>query len=163
VIRRIITALAIISFLLCLGFITIWMISCFHEPQLTEQNFNRTLSIRSAHGQFKLIWSNWQPLAPNEKPPTEPRFFGTIDWPTVGIHGVWVPRIKDPTHYKGANAVLTFPCWLAVLMTALLPMVRLASKKRKTSRPNHCTVCDYDMRATPKRCPECGSIPSSLR
>jgi hypothetical protein len=72
---------------------------------------------------------------------------------------------------KGAERLLTgrttwAPLWMIALAAALLPSVtagRLWSKRRQRARRrlnDLCRKCGYDLRATPERCPECGTIPA---
>jgi len=51
------------------------------------------------------------------------------------------------------------PHWFCVLMFAMLPAVRLRSvlRTRRRNRMGVCRNCGYDLRATPDRCPECGT------
>jgi len=53
---------------------------------------------------------------------------------------------------------LEVPFWFLTLAFALPPIFGLTSylRKRKRSR-TACPTCGYDMRATPERCPECGT------
>jgi len=53
------------------------------------------------------------------------------------------------------------PYWFICLITALAPAIRLTARlRRKRHPPGLCPKCGYDLRATPDRCPECGSIPA---
>jgi hypothetical protein len=55
------------------------------------------------------------------------------------------------------------PWWPLILGFSLLPAARvfrtLRTRVRRRRRPGRCQQCGYDLRATPDRCPECGTIP----
>jgi hypothetical protein len=53
---------------------------------------------------------------------------------------------------------LTLPLWCPILLTAVLPVMRVWSTVRARRKRGLCPKCGYDMRATPERCPECGRI-----
>ena len=62
---------------------------------------------------------------------------------------------------------VTIPVWPFTLLT-LIPALRFAKIKyheritRRRIRRGGCTVCGYDLRATPGRCPECGTVPDTV-
>ena len=64
--------------------------------------------------------------------------------------------------YDFPNAFV--PHWFIVLITALLPATRLylLVRRRQQKRAGLCPTCGYDLRATPSRCPECGTTPNEL-
>ena len=59
--------------------------------------------------------------------------------------------------------VVMVPYWLLILLTAVLPTIWLVLilRHRRRVRAGACLNCGYDLRATPDRCPECGTVPSA--
>lgn len=55
---------------------------------------------------------------------------------------------------------LVLPFWLLACAAAALPAWRVVGglRARRRQRVGRCAVCGYDLRATPDRCPECGSV-----
>ena len=51
------------------------------------------------------------------------------------------------------------PLWLPGIVLAYLPVLHLLGWRRRTGRSGLCPRCGYDLRATPDRCPECGTFP----
>ena len=56
---------------------------------------------------------------------------------------------------------LVFPAWLVTALLLPLPLARcfrlLRRRRSQSGISDACQVCGYDLRATPGRCPECGS------
>lgn len=75
------------------------------------------------------------------------------------LPGLWF-RSLQTSYWLGATthtSEITVSYWLIVLVTLILPVSRVCFRKRTV--PGHCRQCGYDLRATPKRCPECGHVP----
>lgn len=80
----------------------------------------------------------------------------------AGIHIVRYENIKegDPTPY-GYHVEIWFSLMVPFLISlplAGLWATRVARRKELAPR-GLCRKCGYDLRATPQRCPECGTIP----
>ena len=63
-------------------------------------------------------------------------------------------------NHLGSEWHLMFPHWAACAVVGLLPIARFARMYRSRTYPGLCSRCRYDLRATPERCPECGTIPA---
>jgi hypothetical protein len=60
---------------------------------------------------------------------------------------------------------VTVPHWLAVGLSGLMPTIYLprairSIRGQRRQRAGRCVACGYDLRATPERCPECGTVSS---
>ena len=51
---------------------------------------------------------------------------------------------------------LFLPPGFLVFISAILPLVWIIARSRRTFVPGTCPICGYDLRASPERCPECG-------
>jgi hypothetical protein len=97
------------------------------------------------------------------------------------------PDLKDPTwgsHYKISIAGFGFqagtlrqfygdaisatyskqwfiPIWFVVLACGVLPVLWILRTKPRKFTGGFCITCGYDLRATPDRCPECGTVPKT--
>ena len=64
---------------------------------------------------------------------------------------------------KRTYTIVYVPCWCPALLFGLPPLialfVRWQRRRRRSLDPDAlpCPACGYDLRATPDRCPECGT------
>ena len=54
---------------------------------------------------------------------------------------------------------LRLPIWFLFFLTAPLPAVwtLIRARRQRRLKQDTCPICGYDLRATPNRCPECGT------
>jgi hypothetical protein len=86
-----------------------------------------------------------------EGPPKEPQVW------TIYVAG------QTPRAYNGIGpTTMLIPCWEVAPVVGTVPVIwliiRLRSKRHIME--SHCKKCGYDLRATPDRCPECGTVPT---
>ena len=72
---------------------------------------------------------------------------------------------------RGREPAYGFPYWIVLarywslaLLAAVLPFAWVfgALRRHRRHSKSRCRVCNYDIRATPDRCPECGTVPGNL-
>jgi hypothetical protein len=94
------------------------------------------------------------------------------NYPYYTISFQWAPPTTD-LRLKGFEFVylhdeynrvqsVTIPLAAIFFPALFLPALRTRQgiKRRCQSKGNFCTSCGYDLRATPDRCPECGTVPT---
>src|SRR5207249_4965257 len=77
----------------------------------------------------------------------------------------WFPfppmRFEQSTSpvYPNNSWQLTIAYWLLLPPTLVLPAIAFVRHRRRRRREtsNLCPTCGYDLRASPERCPECGT------
>lgn len=85
-------------------------------------------------------------------------------WTVLGVSPGGFAYYVSPS---GRSRIVVVPFWFLFMLTAAIPMIGLCLAargwwKRRAVLPGYCTNCGYDLRATPDRCPECGTEPVSV-
>jgi hypothetical protein len=94
--------------------------------------------------------------------------FGFVmQWESLGV------RRSYDQHFVGrlifTGSAIGAPAWLVAMATGVLPGIRgiaaaaQRARTRSRARAGRCQGCGYDLRATPDRCPECGTVSSKAR
>ena len=79
--------------------------------------------------------------------------------PALDSYGFIFATERVPDHPVARITVLGCPHWAVALAAACLPAwwaVRFARRVERRTR-GQCQACGYDLRASPEKCPECGT------
>jgi hypothetical protein len=175
--RSLFTLAAVLSLLLCAATAGLWPRSYRTEDQLFARLHLHYISLRTYHGElgcefgavnaggpadlYTPAWiASHRTVPVNQIPESdyiqiaeaEGRFSGLRHYHNVyGFR--WHPRLDNDWEFKDRGVAV--PIWFPVFLTTLLPVARWRPRAKR--HPGSCAVCGYDLRATPERCPECGT------
>jgi hypothetical protein len=137
--RRVLNLLAMLSLVLCIAS----AVGQFARATAGPLTVPRGPTLLVGFELGKLV-VGWQPVAPYR-----PAWAGQVQ-----RRGVRYTRWSD------GSGEVEVPLWtVAALFAAAAIATRLLA--RRTGRrvaDGHCVGCGYDLRATPGRCPECGTV-----
>jgi hypothetical protein len=182
-IRRPFTTL---SLLLCVAIVPLWArsywvwneLEWWQVPREPAKVFNgddprRIFRIRSAGGHWSVGWIRFRPwldpvtAADKDDAPTRWRFDHAFDFPPYGdvggnVTGLRAMLFVDPRSGVVNSWGVILPFWPPATLLATLPLIAAArfTRRRRLISKGTCIVCGYDLRATPVRCPECGTAPN---
>jgi hypothetical protein len=162
------------SLLLCAATTACWILSFFFAPViewvnplgtvvldydcvLGEMGVYRTTNdsaatISPGHQSFSMNWTSPRSLDQNA------HYFGPFAHYNFRFLGFGAYSIEVPS--SGHHIVYVFwPCWIITLISLFLPTVWIL--RHRQGLAGHCRHCGYDLRATPNRCPECGTAVKS--
>jgi len=74
------------------------------------------------------------------------------------IHGWESPEYGESTWSSVLIVVVPLWTWLVLAMPLLAIVLARQLKTRRRRTRGLCLVCGYDLRASPSRCPECGTL-----
>ena len=162
--RKLFTLAALLSLLLCIASAAMWVRSVWRGDLFTVAG-QRVCLIRSEPG---LIFVNISPAEPGRS-----SVWKHEAWPHASNWSAWSRlerRWWGLAGFGHANGFTTsgqpvdqfvVPYYCIVVVASLLPGLFLFDllRKRRQSGVGRCRRCGYDLRATPNRCPECGTVP----
>jgi hypothetical protein len=133
---------------------TLWL---FHQVQAFSTAGAQ--SLRSSHP-AELHYSAESPRATQIE-------FSVTGFSHAGFRYKSVSKPDSPGHSRplAAGQQASLPLWSLLPPLAILPTIRAIRHRRRRKRAaaaaaGLCPTCGYDLRASPDRCPECGTAPA---
>jgi hypothetical protein len=78
----------------------------------------------------------------------------------LGFEIGWLTR--DAPRSRSVVRAVRLPYWMLFAISAMVPAIAAHRRfRRHVVVPGRCATCGYDLRATPDRCPECGTVVAS--
>jgi hypothetical protein len=171
ILRRLLNLVAVLSLLLCVSSVALWVRSYRHEdalfiyydPLFGERDGVLVSSARGRlYGQYSMDGTTV--LQPRWR--VDHSSATAIPWLTnltlkQQFLGFAAGRgnPKQTFYDSWVRFAIIVPHWALAFLFAVLPVAsgwgRLRTRRRRTA--GMCSVCGYDLRATPERCPECGA------
>jgi hypothetical protein len=126
------------------------------DPRIREAIVGGNRWTATADRSVLYLWRNpVDPAAAYQPMPSQAVRAASGNVAATEFAGFAVRRLGYPLHSMQVDV----PLWAPVAAAALLPLgwTVTAVRRRRQVNAGRCKTCRYDLRATPGRCPECGS------
>ena len=179
--HRLLNVLTALSLLLCVALAALWVrsyrVGDEWEAQRGWRNNDRSaesraVAVASAGGRVGVMYvARFFPRqhVVGIRGVADPRFYSThLTHEAVPTPAAGFSELSEGWEWAGFGychvvpdaqfrlTLFVVPYWALLLPAAFLPALRLIRFRRRP-RSGHCASCDYDLRATTGRCPECGT------
>ena len=175
--RRLFNLLAAVSLVLAIGFAALWIRGAWWDDYVRYYMHSADAYPEAESVRGLLILSWWSIISRNQMPYHEAGWsHGAMElsqYPSNGMRafgsfpGVGTVRMSRSMSMQGGAALASraravyFPIAYPTILFAAIGggMLLLAHRRRLLLRQaGCCSMCGYDLRASPERCPECGTV-----
>ena len=164
------------STLLCMATVGLWVYSAFRADGFMRDDSWGLLAAAAKSGQVLVLMEEGGNSEVSTAPPvgTSSRysripaaeFVGPLTLKAVGCDQIPFNFLglgwgSKPSVGSRRASYVSVPLWLSTLLFGAAPAAWTYSRlrRRRLDQEGLCARCGYDLRATPERCPECGSEP----
>lgn len=153
--RKLLNLTALVSLLLCVASVAAWVLS------RDKPMFFSAGGVRFSP-QYGRLWVHWETPYQPAQSSSRSRFlargrFAFVEF--VKTNSV----VNDPFGtVMNVTSDLYVPLWELAAAFSLAPATWAIRRSLACRRlPGVCSTCGYDLRASPERCPECGTVPTT--
>jgi hypothetical protein len=162
--RGLFNGVVMLSLPICILWLALWPLSFFRKVTVIRTNQQSNVILAIPNGYLLVIYQGGPGMIPKiGAHPDRWEFY--FDPPVKGVPILWNLSIL-PTYFGRPGIPnfrvrrVTVPLWILVLVSGTPWASRRIWKRLHYRASGSCHACGYDLRATPDRCPECGTIPS---
>jgi hypothetical protein len=162
--RLLINALVGTSLLMCVATVVLWVSTYYHCIGFEAKTPQRIVLYETVYGGLQYVGS--EPTNPGDY--STPGWFLTDPYPPVVIRRFGGFGAANPFNQGWRMLAIDIPIYPMTVLFSFPPLVALYRRMRtsqlaRRDQQGRCASCDYDLRATPKRCPECGRVVSGTK
>jgi hypothetical protein len=172
--QYILNGLAVLSLLTCLTTIVLWARSAHHWDQASCFGRSSAFAMTSCRSQLLFMRAQYSSAGlshgfhvHSQSAPSLAAWSSDKSARSHWYNSVGFEYLRSDDSGEIREGVVV-PHYALCALSAILPAsCALKHQRERRKRQAHikmlCTSCGYDLRATPDRCPECGSVPTAAK